>query len=165
MIDLIYIADIAILFIVLGYRGRINGMLPESFFCVATIVSGFAAFLNQFWLAPALISILPMVDAVIIKAVTFVVLYVLIRVGLATIGLQMFTQLRTTPFKEPVNKVMGIFFSVIKSAFIASAAIYGLEYLAPIFPLFTDPIKGNSLVSFFYDFIPNTYSAIFSLFI
>ena len=163
MIDLIYILDIVILFIVLGYRGRINGMLPESFFCVATIVSGFAAFLNQFWIASALISILPMVDTAIIKCATFILLYVLIRVGLASVGLQMFTQLRTTPFKEPVNKIMGIFFSVIKSLFIASAAIYGLEFLTPIFPLFTDPIKGNSLVSIFYDFIPNTYSALFSI--
>ena len=162
MIDLVYVFDILVLFIVLGYRGRQNGMLPESFFCFATLMAGFAAEANYRELSGVFKNMMSGTNFFIIVALSYAVLFIGIRVLLATLGLQMFTEMRTTTFIEPLNKVLGIFFAIIKAIILASVVLRFMDTLNPFIPDITNPIHTNTFVGYFYDLISDFYLFFFS---
>ncbi len=155
MLDLVYVFDIAVILIVLGYRGNKNGMLPESLFCLSTIAAGFAAEGNSESFKKILLNLPGMNDPFISGAISYALVFILIRVGLAIIGLQVFTQLRSTPFMEPLNKIVGILLAIIKAVFLISFLLRFLSGLSTFIPELTVPIKDNSFVIFFTDILYN----------
>jgi uncharacterized membrane protein required for colicin V production len=156
-IDLIYVFDIAVILIVLGYRGNKNGMLPESLFCLSTIVAGLAAEAYSIPFKSILSNLPGMNDPMVSGAVSYAIVFIVIRVGLAVLGLQIFTQLRVTPFMEPLNKYIGIIFAVIKAVFLTSFLLRFLSGISPFIPDLTVPIKDNSFVIFFTNILYNFY--------
>ena len=149
MIDLVYILDIAIVIIVLGYRGRQNGMLPESFFCFSTLIAGLAAELNYKITFELLSSALSSLNKVMLIAIAYALLFIIIRLALAFLGLQVLTRLRTTPFIEPINKIFGIGFAVIKAILLISIILRFIAVFSTLLPDITGPVDNNGIVVFF----------------
>lgn len=156
-IEFIYVFDIAVILIVLGYRGKKNGMLPESLFCLSTIVAGLAAEANSEAFKKLLLNLPGMGDPIVSGAVSYAILFIVIRVGLAILGLQVFTQLRTTTFTEPLNRYIGVILAVIKAVFLTSFILRFLSGISLFIPDLTSPIKDNSFVIIFYNFLYNIY--------
>ena len=161
MIDLVYIFDLVVLIVVLGYRGKQNGMLPESFFCFATLIGGFAAEANYKELSIFIKNMAGGVNFYVVVAISYAVIFIAIRVLLATLGLQMFTQLRSTNFIEPLNKVFGVFFAILKAIILASIILRFLDTLNPFIPDITNPIRTNPFIGYFFDLLFNIYQFFF----
>jgi uncharacterized membrane protein required for colicin V production len=162
IMDWVYVIDILVAIIVFGYRGMKNGIVPETYFMIATAFSGFAAYFNQFWLGGSLIGSLPIADD-LAKALIFAVLFIGIRSILGYLGLVIMGDMRNPVINPQLHKIGGIAFGIVKACYYCSITLVFLDYLNPIFPLLTDPVKNNSFVGFFYQILGSSYDIIFSI--
>ncbi len=162
LMDLVYIIDILVAILYLGYRGIKNGIVPETYFMVTTAFSGFAAYYNQFWIGGNLLGSLPIPDD-LTKALIFGVLFVSIRSVLGYLGLLIMGDLRNPVIHTGLHKFGGVTFGAIKAVFYCSITLVFLSYLNPLFPILTDSIRVNSFVGFFYQILESSYDLLFGM--
>lgn len=153
MLEFIYIFDIAVAILYFGWRGSQNGALAEMFDATSALVCGMLAY----GLSPTLMMSIGVGMNPITLAFSMTLIFILVR--LATLYLHRYAMksLYNPSLYPVIRQVGGLGFGAMKGVFYISAILLLLspDCLGFMFPMISEPIRSNSIVSNVSDILKN----------